>query len=325
MTDKSYIKEIFVPLSVKLSWHNILQNLSMYDNPINHLDEFKQIIHDVLSSELIEEIQYFKQQGKAIIIRGCPIDQSIPPTPYNGYLSPRFTPISCLTQLTIYSLLDIHPIVYQGENDGHLFRQVVPARSANMHKSSHGSQFEFGYHVDNPDLPLSLEKIDKLSSCPEYLSLYGLRCDLNVHTKLLILNDVISLCSETLLNILQQPIFKIKRPDSFGSICFTENLPLLLKNNQEYYSRFDTENTFSMNEEAEKALNEFKIHVKNVKKHMLYLLPGDFLIFKNQQTMHSRDAFQPRMDGTDRWLMRLFGINNLNRIILIDTNYRAVA
>jgi L-asparagine oxygenase len=319
------ICEIFVPLYVKLSWNNILQNLSIYDNPVNHLDEFKQIIHDVLSLELIEKLEYFKTQGKAVVVRGCPIDQFILPTPYSGYLSPKFTPISCLTQLTIYSLLDIHPIVYQGENDGHLFRHVVPARLATTQKSSHGSQFEFGYHVDNPNLPLTAEKINDASACPEYLSLYGLRCDLNVYTRLLILNDVILLCSNNLLNSLQKPIFKVKRPDSFGSIDFTENLPIIQKNNQEYYSRFDTENVFPMNKEAENALNEFKNHLKNTQKYMLHLLPGDFLIFKNQQTMHSRDAFQPRMDGTDRWLMRLFGINDVNRIIFKDTNYKAVA
>ena len=37
---------------------------------------------------------------------------------------------------------------------------------------------------------------------------------------------------------------------------------------------------------------------------------GDFLIFKNQETIHKRSHFTPKYDGNDRWLMRLFGMKN---------------
>ena len=43
-------------------------------------------------------------------------------------------------------------------------------------------------------------------------------------------------------------------------------------------------------------------------------MPGDFLIFKNQIVLHARDAFVPRDDGADRWLIRLFGVSNLARV-----------
>jgi hypothetical protein len=37
------------------------------------------------------------------------------------------------------------------------------------------------------------------------------------------------------------------------------------------------------------------------------------LIFKNQQTFHARDAFTPRFDGLDRWMIRVFGIRDMGR------------
>ncbi len=38
------------------------------------------------------------------------------------------------------------------------------------------------------------------------------------------------------------------------------------------------------------------------------LEPGDAVTFLNQRTMHTRNAFEPRFDGTDRWLLRIFAM-----------------
>jgi L-asparagine oxygenase len=42
------------------------------------------------------------------------------------------------------------------------------------------------------------------------------------------------------------------------------------------------------------------------------------LIFKNQRVTHSRESFAPRFDGADRWLLRLFGINDLKRTVPVN-------
>lgn len=321
-------QEIFIPHSTNLAWKSILRNVSLFRDPTDHIEDLRQIVAEILDDGVRKSLEDFDGSGRVCLIRGCPIDDLLPPTPYSGYLSPKFTPISCLAQLSIFSALGIHPVVYEGENDGRLFRQVVPAKSAAREKSSHGSKFEFGYHVDNPDLPLMSEDVGVVSTCPEYLSLYGLRCDLKVSTRLAILDNVLSVCDSGLLDVLQKNIFKVKRPDSFGASRFTEGLPIISCTpcGREYYSRFDHENIFPMNNEAGKALDEFKDAIKRSGFLSVQLLPGDLLIFKNQQTMHARDSFLPRMDQTDRWLMRLFGVKSLDRVKLMEnTRYRVAA
>lgn len=41
--------------------------------------------------------------------------------------------------------------------------------------------------------------------------------------------------------------------------------------------------------------------------------------------MHSREGFSPRDDGTDRWLIRLFGMSSLERIIPINEENKHIA
>jgi hypothetical protein len=55
------------------------------------------------------------------------------------------------------------------------------------------------------------------------------------------------------------------------------------------------------------------------KPHLL--LPGDFMIFKNQRVLHARDAFEPQNDGADRGLSRLFAVNSLSRVRLARADH----
>lgn len=43
------------------------------------------------------------------------------------------------------------PVVYQGENNGHLIRHVCPMLQAEEKISSQGAKYDFYPHVDNPD------------------------------------------------------------------------------------------------------------------------------------------------------------------------------
>ena len=36
------------------------------------------------------------------------------------------------------------------------------------------------------------------------------------------------------------------------------------------------------------------------------LRPGDVLLLDNRRTVHSRSSFEPRFDGNDRWLQRVW-------------------
>lgn len=225
--------EIRLPWVISSAWQTLLNNTPLDFETSKELDpQLKDQAQDVLGKSLCQQIRGFVADPylTSMIERNCPRDRDVPPTPYSGVLSPRSTPVACLVSLTMQSLMGINPVVYEGENDGRLFRHVIPSRHSSSHKSSHGSRLRFSYHVDNPDLPLSSEPLGATSCCPEYLSF-------------------------------------------FRGVLETR--------------RFD-------------------------EPHLL--LPGDFMVFKNQRVLHARDGFEPQNDGADRWLLRLFAVNDLNRV-----------
>src|SRR5438045_3698492 len=169
--------EIRLPWVISSAWQAVLNHTPLdFEANKDIYFQLKEQAQDVLGSSLTQQIRSFveDQQLTSLIIRNCPRDRDIPPTPYSGVLSPKSTPVACLVSLSMHSLLGINPVVYEGENDGRLFRHVIPARASGTQKSSHGSKLRFSYHVDNPDLPLSAENVDSVSCCPEYLSFFGM-------------------------------------------------------------------------------------------------------------------------------------------------------
>jgi hypothetical protein len=271
-----------------------------------------------LPKSTLESIVDFKKNDHkcALIIRGLPIDNDLCATPYKGYLEASVTPLASACHIDIYQLANIEPVSYKTENNGFLFRHVVPSLTGRNEKSSHGSTHTFGHHVDNPDLPLTSEVVTEKSGCPEFLSLMALRSDLSVRSNFLLIDELLARLSKGVIAELTKPQFTISRPDSFGQTVSTV-LPLLTyDSNNVAYCRYDKENTTPRTEKAAAALVmlEAQLAEKTLQNHIVYQ-PGDLLIIKNQRTLHSREGFSPRDDGADRWLTRLFGMHSLDRLV----------
>lgn len=202
------------------------------------------------------------------------------------------------------------PVVYEGENDGHLIRHVCPMMHSENKISSQGAKQDFYPHVDNPDLSITGEVPSRLfGCCPDTLTLLCLRKEPGVNTSLLKLDQIVSQLSEKMLNTLAQPLFIIRRPASFSTSSSVERVPVIVNKDGTWYSRFDWHNTVGMTPEAELALE--KIRYLTLERDLWFdvpLEPGDAVTFLNQRTLHTRNAFEPRFDGSDRWLLRVFGM-----------------
>jgi len=248
------------------------------------------------------------------------LDKTLPPTPYHEKLALQSMPLAVAVNLGLYDLIRINPVSYRGENNGRLFRHVIPSEKGMNEKSSHGSMYTLGMHVDNCHLPLLPEINSKsLSASPEYLSLLGIRCDLNVSTNVSILDDALKLLDSSTIEQLKKPEFTLKMPDSFMSAKQYE-LPILVQDeNEVYYCRFDKEYTIPKTSRAQQAFDKFGEALLSKRAlNRILLQSGDFLIFKNQRVTHARKRFVPRFDGTDRWLLRLFGLSSLSQMTPVD-------
>lgn len=276
-----------------------------------------------LDKTTLSTLESFKNDPLATVLlaRGLPCDIDLPPTPYDRDRHLGETPLTIAINIALYHVMGIYPVTYQGENNNRLFRDVAPKKNAMKESSSQGSALAIGMHVDNCHLPLTPEaQIKNRSIAPEYLSLFSLRCDLRVPTKIAFLEQIIAHLDLQTIEILKQPLFEFIMPDSF-SVHQKFQLPILVQDDcGTYYIRFDSECVTPLNDAATVAFQRLQqVLCEKSLTHHLLLQPGDFLIFKNQQITHARESFQARFDGTDRWLLRLFGMNSLERTIPVDS------
>lgn len=285
-----------------------------------------QLAH-TLSPDTLSAISSFGADvnQSVLIIRGLPIDHHLPPTPYKGYRSPDSLPLASAIHIGLYHLAGIHPIAYRNENNGLLFRHVVPAAKARNQKSSHGSTLTFGFHVDNPDLPLTPEPLKGCSACPEFLSLMAIRSDLKVRSSVALLDSVLAGLNTGVIEHLCASEYLVARPDSFSQGKKT-CLPLLeFDNNGVAFCRYDKENITPLTPRAAAALLMLEAALESQENQISTMFqPGDLLIIRNQRTFHRREGYQPRDDGADRWLIRLFGMKSISRMISISDDHRHV-
>jgi len=321
---KNSIQEIFISYAeAKLLQDNQINIPDFSDyGLLAAMDELGILFRLTLTPNNLSKIIHFKSNRDAVvmIVRGLPCDQDIPATPYYANESLALTQQAVSATLGIYDLLNLYPVTYEGENAGHLFRHIVPAKPAIHQKSSHGSYYTLGMHVDNCHLPLIPEPKERdFSSSPEYLSLFCLRCDLRVYTKVAILDEAIKHLSRDSIHELLQPNFSLTMPESFSNRR-ERVLPVLIRDQSGvFYSRFDKEYTTPKTKGAQRAFDQLSAALLSQPAlHNIMLRPGDFLIFKNQRVTHSRESFTPRFDGTDRWLLRVFGVHDLKRTVAVD-------
>ncbi len=278
---------------------------------LNVQKECGDVVRAVLGEQLSNAIRYAVEHQCAAIIRNLPIDHDLPATPTESRIGVDRITCSVASNVGLHNLVSSSIASYLGENNDKALRHVIPHIKSAHEKSSHGSLLSFGMHVDNPHLPLSPEKDNSTAQCPRYLALMALRCDISVPTKVVFLDDVLGKLPEYVVSILKKPIYKLKWPDSFGEIYSEKPGPVLATDKDGIcYSRFDKQNVIPLSEEAELSFSIFQAVAESeglVKK--VVLLPGDLIIFDNQRMVHARDGFSPKMNGCDRWLIRLFGIN----------------
>ncbi|QCE34732.1 hypothetical protein FAI40_04830 [Acetobacteraceae bacterium] len=314
--------KVHSPLKVlqhRLSWQenatlaaffsNCQAGASSFDYPGPRLGE---TVASMLAKDTLEALKNFQEDKRAgvLLIHNGPMDRMLPPTPPTGHLPPWQVPVSSLYIFSLLELMGIAPVVYQAENKGRLFRHIVATTDASRNKSSHGA-LALGHHVDCPDLPMDGETVSDFSACPDFLSLYCQRTDPKTPTRLGYLPDLLNRLSASEIEILERPYFRFSRPASYDSPRRTKDMAFVGKDKEgDYVCRIDLDNAKPINAEGEKVERKIrKILESGEIDQEFLLLPGDFLIFRNQLMTHTRTKpILPRWDGADRWFMRVFGL-----------------
>jgi len=262
-----------------------------------------------VGERLLERIVDFRVAGTdtgILLIRGLVGDELLPATPFGSFNGPWCTlATSSISQLMIMGVVGA-VVAYADEKEGRLIQDVCPMPGREMRQENSGATLlelhtEDGFHPHKPD----------------FLSLWCLRSD---HDDAAItvagsIRTVIGRLPESAKAVLREARFRIRYASSFvgdGPARHSDWAPVLSGPDDDPDLCLDVHATEPSDDEGAQALRTL-ISLLVETLVAVHLLPGDLLIIDNRGAVHGRTAFQPRFDGSDRWLRRCFAMADIRR------------
>ena len=197
------------------------------------------------------------------------------------------------------------PIAFTQEQNGALIQNVYPVKNTETQQISSSSKVELGLHTET-----AFHRYK-----PTVVLLLCLRGDSNAVTTYADVTEIVRHLSPETLTMLTKPMFTTSIDESFrtNGESDLEIVCSILKESQEtstYEICYDDALMKGLNEQATNALGELKQAIdKSIQE--ITLDTGDLLVMDNTRVVHGRLPFKARYDGTDRWLQRVFAINQL--------------
>jgi L-asparagine oxygenase len=251
-------------------------------------------IPDCVLSE-ISSLREVEARGYTLI-RGLPVDDQAPPTPtaQTGNVL-DILPIASALLLCASKLLG-EPYTWSGEHDGSYLTSVLPTLADASSPSSHGAA----------PLPLHTEAVHLAPYMPSYVALYCVRPDpdAEVRTVLAEGREALAACTPETIELLRLPLFWVRAPKSFNQNTMTCGPISVVSGPLSYPEvKYESIDMAALNQDAAAALAIFgrELAANAVE---VQLAAGDLLVFDNRKIAHGRTGFTPRLDGTDRWLLR---------------------
>lgn len=264
-----------------------------------------------LPSEALGALEGFVASGNhALLLDNLPRPE-VPPTPVHGFADEERLVVMNALHLGLIRLLDLTPYAVDYENRGRLIRNVVPNPEAASTASSWGSDSEFFWHTDNPQLPFGGPDVDPRAYIPRYLTFTIARNLEQVPTEVMALETALERVPEKALRWLVEPVFEVAAPDSNdltddGSRRVYGHIAVLETDDDGPHVRYDRETTHAHDEEAAAALAAWVDALTQAPCWQPVLQPGHFLVFDNYRVVHRRGAFEPASSHEARWLRRCY-------------------
>jgi L-asparagine oxygenase len=240
---------------------------------------------------------FFTPEGPdALLIENLPVDPQPPPPPSDGKRPPAKTPVS---ESVIAGLIEGHAAIvsYTNEKAGAPIHEITPVEGSE-HTTSSAGRVPFACHTDAAFLAPRFS--------PRGLLLFGLLNEPAAHTAVLPLDRIFDAAPASLIQSLEQPIFRHPSPSSF-QISAAVIAPIIWRDNQGIARiAVQTHAVQPVNDEAREAIAQLRALLDTLETERVVLSPGDALLFKNDRVLHGRDAFSGQ-----RWLQRAYFTDSL--------------
>ena len=230
----------------------------------------------------------------------------IPPTPHRNDLNIGATTLLARNQRAI--LESYAPLVsYKEECNGSFFQDIVPVRSLSGLQTSTSSETPLEIHTEQA---FSEDR-------PTFLSLACLRGDPGAVTYILTLEEILKHLTEEEVSLLKKPLWMCGVDLSFvlggAEDKLKGHMSILSGDSSEIV--FDQDLMMGVTPEADKMIQRI-VDIWDAHKTGIVLETGDILVIYNRMALHGRSKFNPRYDGTDRFLIRAFArLNKCHKVL----------
>ncbi len=239
-------------------------------------------------------------EAGALVIHGVPVGDlpSTPPTPTSVNKSDR---VSEFALLTVARRLG-QPVGYAPEHGGALVQNISPVESDAHRQLSTSSRSTLAFHTEAAFHPHR----------PRFLLLLCLRGDPSAATTLCSVNALLDALSPREREVLATPRFTTTSDESYvGAPSSRRSLPRPILTGDPAHPKLwlDADLMRGTDDEAQQALERLS-ELASEQATGVVLEAGDLLVVDNDIAVHGRTPFQPRFDGTDRWLQRTFVVTD---------------
>jgi L-asparagine oxygenase len=284
-------------------------NANLLDHPAVRVHNAAQMTADELGS-VVASFRRDSGAAGSLLVRGVDIG-SVPPTPLTA--CPTTEPGTELghhdrnERPGVRSLLHVaamlgEPVGYAQEHGGDVVQDLYPLKSSVGKQLSTSSGTNLAFHTETAFHPYK----------PRYLLLLCQRGDHTAQTTLCSVEAITAVLSPATVEVLRQARFRTGVDMSFGSTSrwLTPPHPVLAGADGHEELTFDAELTVGLDAAASDALVAVSDAIAHIHTSVT-LEAGDLLVIDNHRAVHGRSSFTARFDGTDRWLLRTFVVNDL--------------
>ncbi|BCL84576.1 L-asparagine oxygenase [Ktedonobacteria bacterium brp13] len=260
-----------------------------------------------LPDRLVRQLIDFRKKSNEygmLLIRNLPIDQCLSPTPDDGGVAREKT--SYLSEYVLLAQM-FHlgePIGYADEKGGALIQNICPVRGKEEAQENCGSTY-LEFHTEDAFHPHKPDFVGLLCLKPDH--------DHSAITAAASIRRALSLIPSKAQDILRQPLYRIRLSSSFlpdsMQAAYSDNMPVLTGDVLEPEMSVDFYGMEAQTLSGQLALKMLEDALLQVAAEYR-LMQGDLMIVDNRVAAHARTAFQPRHDGQDRWLQRLFVVHD---------------
>lgn len=231
-----------------------------------------------------------------VLIRNLPVGaEDLPPTPMvAGSVERRATIGASVIGLMSLELGEL--VAFRNEKAGALVQNVVPVPGQEKQQSNEGST-PLEMHIENAFHP----------NRPDYVALLCVRSDPGRQAVLQLasVRRAAASLSRHTRTVLSEVRFVTEPPPSFGSTAGGTPHAVLTGDFDDPDVTIDFNSSRALDAEAAEAVSALRESIESAARPIQFE-PGDLAFIDNRITLHGRSYFEPRYDGSDRWLHRTF-------------------